>query len=84
MRVRIRGKRWVIRDDTRIKYAGWCHYDKHLIRVRKNQEVRERLDTLIHELLHARQPGWGERDVWSMAKVVSKVLWQDGWRRIEK
>jgi len=41
---------------------------------------RDKLDTLIHELLHAEHPDMSEEDVERTATNIASVLWGEGWR----
>lgn len=41
---------------------------------------RAKLDTLIHELLHAEHPTMSEQDVSRTATNIARVLWGEGWR----
>jgi hypothetical protein len=84
LRTKIHGRVWTIQDDTRMKYFGQCIYAEHRIKIRTRQSAQDRLDTLVHELLHACQPGWAEKNVWRTARVISKVLRADKWRRINE
>jgi len=80
VRVKIHGKVWTIRDAD-IKEWGLCYATERLIEIRQRQRVRNRLDTLIHELLHAGDPTLKEEMVTKLAGIITNVLWRDGWRR---
>jgi hypothetical protein len=41
---------------------------------------RKKLDTLIHEVLHAEHPGMSEADVLRTATNIMTVLWGEGYR----
>lgn len=60
---------------------GSCTPSDRLIEIRSNQPEEERLDTLIHELLHAIKPNMSEQEVTRIADVLSVGLWKDSWRR---
>lgn len=55
-----------------------------LIEIDPRNTARQRLDTLLHELLHAVRPDWSESRVYRAANKMSRVMWADGWRRIQK
>ena len=78
MRVKINGVRWRVTDQA---VDGMCDHDGNLVYVDPKQKGRERLDTLIHEMLHATRPEMGEENVAAVAKVLTTVLWRNGWRR---
>lgn len=44
-------------------------------------ETKDRLDTLIHETLHASKPSLSEAEVVRLAGDIAKVLWRAGYRR---
>ena len=78
MRVKINGVRWRVTDEA---VAGVCDHDGNTVSITPYQRKRERLDTLIHEMLHATRPEMGEENVVAVAKALTTVLWRDGWRR---
>ena len=80
MRVWIRRRLWTI-TDAPISDYGDCDGSKRLVRIQAGQPDRDRLDTLIHETLHALYPKMSERQIFDEAAVLSKVIWKDGWRR---
>jgi len=41
---------------------------------------KAKLDTLIHELLHAEHPAMSEEDVSRTATNIASVLYGEGWR----
>lgn len=41
---------------------------------------KRRLETLIHEMMHHRQPHWTEEHVTKEAEVMAKFLWKNGVR----
>ena len=43
---------------------------------------RRELETLTHESLHIAMPELSEKEVDRVGKVVSKVLWQENYRRV--
>lgn len=45
------------------------------------QPPEERLDTLIHELLHAIHPRWTEKKVRRTAACLTRAVLKDGWKR---
>lgn len=85
MRVRLAGKTWTIRTSTRIKKNfGWCDDVIRLITLRADQTPHQRMDTLVHEVIHAVQPKMRHPEVYKLAASVARVLWKDGWRRTQK
>ena len=59
----------------------WRRGRPGLVRVAAGQKPAERLDTLVHELLHAIQPRWSERQVKRTATCLAQAIQKDGWRR---
>jgi hypothetical protein len=86
VRLQINGKPWTVKDtdDLPKQEFGECIWSERLIQIRTHQDEQERLDTLIHELLHACQPGWNEQNVARVALVLRNGLWGDSWRRKKK
>ena len=78
MRVEIAGKEWLIQD---AKLCGLCEHEAQIITIQVGQRGKARLDTVIHEVVHACQPLATELAVAALAKVVTEILWRDGWRR---
>jgi len=65
--------------DQRI-YGLWDSHER-TIAVDDRQTEEERLNTLIHEALHALAPQWGEQRVSDNADFVAAILWKAGYRR---
>lgn len=63
-----RGKAWV---DT-----GEIHIDKRL----RGQEL---LYIIIHEILHCQNPKWSEAKIIGHAEELSRLLWQQNFRKVE-
>jgi len=78
MLVRIRGKKWTVQD---ARLYGLCTHATRTIDVQVGRGAKNRMDTLIHEVLHALRPRWGEKKVCEIAKTLTVVLWKDGYRR---
>jgi hypothetical protein len=84
VRVLIRGKVWTIRDaELPDAYGETCHAGR-TIEIDRGQSERQRLDTLIHELLHAMFKDESEKIVHGAANIISGVLWRDKWRANKK
>jgi len=41
-------------------------------------------DTLIHEALHHIRPDWSENYVARTSREITRIIWRDRWRRLEK
>ena len=59
---------------------GKCHYDTQKIVVRGTLSPLNKLDTVIHELLHAAVPDMDETAVDETASAIAKALWRLGYR----
>lgn len=57
---------------------------KQAIEIDPRLSARKYLYVLIHELLHHAQQELTEEGVIRVAKLVSKGVWQQGYRRIQK
>ena len=85
--VTIDGKRWLLRF-TRLKggAAGWTYFDNaKRPRILIDEKLRggTRLETIVHELLHASLgPTISEESVTEAAKVIRRTLWSLGYREV--
>jgi hypothetical protein len=78
--VYLNGQRWrVVRSKLRNVW-GDCDYDTRTIRIHETLTGRELMDTLIHELTHARWPDLQESAVAEFATLLAEVLDADGFR----
>jgi hypothetical protein len=80
MHVKVAGVRWRVQEGART-LDGLCDHETNRITIAPGQRQRRRLDTLIHEVMHMTRPELCEANVTAMAKVLTRVLWKDGWRR---
>lgn len=51
------------------------------ITVDPRQSPYEMLDTLVHESLHEAQPEITEEGIVRISRLISKVLWREGYRK---
>ena len=68
----------------RERAMGQAWPDIGLVEVDPRQRERERLDTVIHELLHVLKPHWSEDHVTRAADWLARHLWKEGYRRVRK
>ena len=85
MRVEIRGRRWNLRVVDRLPDASHGEIDPHTrpnkeLRIARNQTPLDKLDTVIHECLHAAIPDLAESAVEESATDIAKVLYRLGCR----
>ena len=85
----IDGQAWSVRDidedDLRSpEDQGYCDSAARIIEILEGLHPRDRLDTIIHETIHALRPGMPHRQVYDLADTITRVLWRDGWRRATK
>ena len=83
MHVVLQGRRWLLRFVQSLKNRGDCDSPQtknKQIRVRSDLDGEERLEVIIHELLHA--GGWhrDEEYVEQEAKDIAHILWRIGYR----
>jgi hypothetical protein len=83
VRVSVLGKRWNLRFVPNLSKSGDCDgpsKEGKEIRIWQGVKGKDKLDTLIHELLHA--AGWhiDEAFVAQFASDAAQVLWRLGYR----
>lgn len=66
------------------KAWGLAHIDEQLIEIDSTLKARKRLNILIHEALHILNPEWSETKVIRQAGRLTKLIWSENYRRIEK
>ena len=77
--------RLVERKLGREKAMGQATYGKiPLIELDSRLKSKDRLGTLIHELLHIVFESLTEQQTIQVEQRIASVLWHDGWRRIHK
>lgn len=67
----------------REKAYGQAWAGQNLIEIDKNIMGKLRFSTLLHELLHVIFPEATEREVLLAERKMTKVLWEQGYRRVE-
>jgi hypothetical protein len=73
--VYIGGQRWKVQWDQRLKDCyGICDYDTKTIRLRAGMDVADLVDTILHEMIHARWPDLNEEAVEDFAGTMSGFL----------
>jgi len=82
--VTINGTRWLLRF-TRLRggAAGWTYYDDHRPKMLIDEGATggDRLETIVHELLHASLgPTVSESAVTEAARVIRRTLWRLNYR----
>ncbi len=85
MRVKILGKKWNLKFVPKLPTGilGECdppHLKNKQIRILASTENLTRLDTLIHECLHAVDFEIKERTIAHAASDIARVLWTCGYR----
>lgn len=86
--VTIDGKQWLLRF-TRLKgdAAGWTYFDNaKRPRILIDDRLRggTRLETIVHELLHAcLGPTISEEAVTEAARVIRRTLWNLNYREVD-
>lgn len=81
--VYIAGQRWKIQRARLRNIYGDCNYELRRIRLDERLAGSDYLDTLLHELIHARWPDISESSVAEFAGLLTTVLEQEGYRRGE-
>lgn len=75
--------RWVYRSLRRTKPTtlGLCDWDAKTVTICSSCEGLERLDTELHEALHAMQGFASEDHTEQVATTLANILWKLGYRR---
>jgi hypothetical protein len=81
--VYIAGQRWKLRRAKLNRKYGDCDYATRTIRIDERISGIELLDTLIHELVHARWPDLHEQAVIEFSNIAAEVLDAERFRRPE-
>ena len=78
-RITILGKRWLLRFTANLKARGDCdgpHVRNKQIRVRSDLKGEERLEVILHEIIHAAFWFLDEEYVHHVAKDIARVLYR--------
>lgn len=79
--VYIGDQRWKISRQTRLRTKyGECDYGSKTIRICSTLRGLDLLDTLIHEVIHARWPDLHEEAVEEVASTLAGILDAEGFR----
>lgn len=89
--VTIGGKRWKVKwvddlrdpDDPSVELWGLCDYDTHTLTINNKQDLEEKADTIIHEMIHAIFPFLNEDAVADAATDIIKAFVRLGLLRKE-
>ena len=66
------------------KYFGYAYKDNKgeaIVEIAKGLNDKEHMGTLIHEILHILYPNDSEYNVDQNARVLTRYLWEQGFRR---
>lgn len=74
--VYIGDQRWKIAWDANLRgdTYGVCDYESRTIHLRRGQNVADLVDTIIHEIVHARWPDLDESAVVDISETISGFL----------
>lgn len=76
----------IVERNIRARYSrdvvGECHPDGTIV-IDPRQTPPEKLDTLVHELIHHVFPFLSEEAVLRSASVIAEQLWKQGYRRLD-
>lgn len=79
----IAGERWKV-VETRLRTAyGVCDYESRTIKIAAGLSAEDLLDTLLHEVIHARWPDISEESVVEFAGILAAAVIDWGFRRVE-
>jgi hypothetical protein len=85
MVVWIAGQKWKIRHcKVPPNIHGDCNYQRRTIRISDKLAGEDRLNTLIHEVVHARFPDLAEDPVSEFADTLAAIVHHAGFRSEEE
>lgn len=67
----------------RNKAMGRALQTDFIIEIDNRLKGMDQLDTTIHETIHCLIPEFVEEKVDNLATEIAKVLWKEGWRKVE-
>jgi predicted metallopeptidase len=73
----------VFRKLGKEKAHGLAYKEERTIHVDERLKGIEKLDVIIHEIIHIQQPNWGEARVEGNARELARILWDNNLRFIE-
>jgi hypothetical protein len=77
-------QRWKVQRSVRLRDAdGVCDYATKTIKLRSGLHGVDLLDTILHELIHARWPDLSEDAVAEFSETVSGFLDAEGFRQAD-
>lgn len=80
-RIWIAGERWTIKVcRVPVTIHGDCDYQTKTIRVSSKLHGEDRLNVILHELIHARWPDLSEEAVAEFADELAGVVYAHGFR----
>lgn len=74
--------KWIYKSLRRRKLAGFCDYENRTVAICTSQKDLDRLDTEIHEALHAMQWFASEEHTTQCATTLAGILWRLGYRKL--
>ena len=79
-------QKWRIVRTTKLgqNNEGECHYDTKTLLVRSTLRGEELLEVVIHELLHARFPDFGEETVLEFGQEMAGIIYALGFATEEE
>lgn len=77
--IEIHGNKWLVRfTRLRGKAVGWCDYSKKKIMVADRLPLQAKVDTLIHEVIHAVHSQLSEEAVTYTGTKIAEALFLTG------
>lgn len=62
---------------------GWAEEGTNKIEIDSRLKKLQRLQTIIHEILHLAFPAASESEILKAEKMIGNTLWKQGYRRTE-
>ena len=67
---------------AREKADGLYWPETRAIEIDPRQPPKEYLDSVVHEVLHDALPSFSERRINSVSRLISRVLWNQSYRKV--
>lgn len=83
-RVKVKKPRIINKHIKEKNVLGYAYQDDFEIEIHPEQDSREYLNTLIHEMLHCFLPDVSEYSITRLANIMTEKIWRRRYRRMEK
>ena len=81
--IRVEAKKLGRRRYKGYQIIGWAEEGANKIEIDSRLKKLQRLETIIHEILHLAFPNSSESQILKAEKMVGRTLWKQGYRKTE-